>query len=929
MTLLSLLAIALILLLALYALGLYAATCTFLFTRRARIGAEVAPPATERASIDAPIAVLVPARNEGAMALRVIQSLLDQDTPAPVAIHLLLADRSDDSWPYLQAAFEVADRPDAATPDTPDTVDTVDTMHVHTAPPHGARGPRTIHVSFTGRDPKADKLNWALTRIDAPRVAVLDCDHQAHPDWLSRSVARLVATGRPMVQGRRHGLVADGLFSLWDSLHQHVGCELFNVAFGRHDLSVFLTGTTFVADTALLRRHPFRATITEDIDLSYTLFMEGERVVAEPVGASDEEVSPDLYSFLARRRRWAAGHTEAFGRHLRALRRAPIRWRDRLQFVFHGLHYLVAAAVLALHAAIGLLFAERLPGAALALAFGLGLASALALARTQRMRGWRTRASEVTMLTAWFFPGAIMLLNAAIAAITADPARLTLPLPDWAIALGLFAWLAPLALLLAGLFGFRQLTFTTLLAVVLTYPIAFCLDLAGVLLGLTDVLAGRAMWQAVGRRARIRLPLTRWRLRPRPAPPEASARAPAPTAQPLRPSDASRTPTGVSLTPVISIPESWRPRACLAFLRRTVAMARPQAPLLRPKNVVWLTLLATVVGLFIASRATRLEVAAAACRTLPHDGDPWIVRPERIPGYCTTPAPAEGTRWSRRRGTFESTRHDALTNPDAYWERLETTFACNLARFTPANLAPAEGGGTRVTLRAEATTGDGTKTPGARAYTSGALATRDEASAWHRYGRYEVTLQAARGSGLISAFFLHRRDPWQEIDLEILGQDTTHALLNVYFNPGAPGDPYNYGYAGTPVLVALGFDAAAAPHRYAIEWDTDELRWFADERLIHRRRAGRPTPIPHLPMRLHLNLWATCAEALAGPVDARALPATATFTDVVVQRRETSTLAAVWALFDGLFSSGPNGSEPEPDAWQDGAEWLPPHRPAP
>ncbi len=108
MTLLSLLAIALILLLALYALGLYAATCTFLFTRRARIGAEVAPPATERASIDAPIAVLVPARNEGAMALRVIQSLLDQDTPAPVAIHLLLADRSDDSWPYLQAAFEVA-----------------------------------------------------------------------------------------------------------------------------------------------------------------------------------------------------------------------------------------------------------------------------------------------------------------------------------------------------------------------------------------------------------------------------------------------------------------------------------------------------------------------------------------------------------------------------------------------------------------------------------------------------------------------------------------------------------------------------------------------------------------------------------------------------------------------------------------------------
>ena len=33
--------------------------------------------------------------------------------------------------------------------------------------------------------------------------------------------------------------------------------------------------------------------------------------------------------------------------------------------------------------------------------------------------------------------------------------------------------------------------------------------------------------------------------------------------------------------------------------------------------------------------------------------------------------------------------------------------------------------------------------------------------------------------------------------------------------------------------------AAAA---YAMEWDVDEIRWYADGRLIHRRRAGRPTP---------------------------------------------------------------------------------------
>jgi len=918
----------LIVALAIYAAGLYAAALSFLWARLA--GARRPAPEAEARDDERAVTVLVPARDEGAMALRVIQSLLDQDTRRAVHVHLLFADRHDTSWPYLKEAFLSSEPP-------PD-VDSVVLLDAHA----GHAGPRRVTVGFTARGGKADKINWALARVATPLVAVLDCDHQAHPDWLRRAAARLVSTGARVVQGRRHGLAAGGLFSLWDSLHQHVGCELYNTTFTRHDLSVFLTGTTVLADTALLQAHPLRACITEDIELSYTLFVQGERVVAEPIGGSDEEVSPDLYSFLARRRRWSNGHTDAFVRHLPRLGRAPLRLRDRVQFLFHGAHYLVAAAVFALHLLVGALFAATLPSAAIALGCGLGLFAAVAVAKTQHVSGWRARASEIVVLTGWLAPAAIMLTNVALAWLTGDAARLVPPLPGVALALGLFALLAPLVVLLAGLLGFGLLTPTTALVVVVSYPVAFYLDVAGVLLGLVDWLAGRGLWQVIARKATVVLPRAR---APRAAtqpsvralivdavPTMALAGGAPAIAGPIAGSIAGSIAdpiaprpgiTGVALTPVTSIPESWRLPAIGALLKRTVAMALPRRR--RPvRLVIWLLLVALVAGAFIYSRASRLTVAAADCRALAHDGDPWIVQPHLIPGYCESPAPPEGQRWSRRRSGFETTRVDALTPLDAtYWERLDATFDCNLVRFRPGNVEGADGGGVRLTLRAE--------DAGDRAFTSGAIGTHaapGRASGDHRFGRYEVTLKAARGSGLITAFFLHRRDPWQEIDVEILGRDPTKLLANVYFNPGVEGDRYNYGFAGTPTLIDLGFDASLDFHRYTIEWDVDELRWLVDDRLVHRRRAGRPTPIPHLPMRLHASLWANCSEALVGPFSGQGLPAVAEVRSITIARAEPSALYPIWSFFDGVLSDGPNGPAPEPSTWQDEAEWLQRHRPA-
>jgi beta-glucanase (GH16 family) len=128
---------------------------------------------------------------------------------------------------------------------------------------------------------------------------------------------------------------------------------------------------------------------------------------------------------------------------------------------------------------------------------------------------------------------------------------------------------------------------------------------------------------------------------------------------------------------------------------------------------------------------------------------------------------------------------------------------------------------------------------------------------------------------VVTGFFLHRNSPHQEIDIEIAGNLPERLLVNVFYNPGGPGAKFDYGYRGSPSHIELGFDASKGLHHYAIEWTPSEIRWFVDDLLVHRRVLWDPTPIPHLPMKLHFNTWPSRASQLAGRLDNRRLPATA------------------------------------------------------
>jgi len=283
-----------------------------------------------------------------------------------------------------------------------------------------------------------------------------------------------------------------------------------------------------------------------------------------------------------------------------------------------------------------------------------------------------------------------------------------------------------------------------------------------------------------------------------------------------------------------------------------------------------------------------LKIRKCSSRPLQHDDYPWIKKPSE-----RSPTPQEETlRAARlgRVGTFALFCDHIEQLNNERWVKLDDTFDTNLAVFRPENVSLLGGGGLRFTVKAEPCQD--------RSYTAGAISLRGDRSSHFIYGRFEAEIKPARADGILTGMFLHRRDPWQEIDLEFLGAEPDHMLANIYYNPGEEGDHYNYGMRGTPVLISLGFDASKAFHHYAIEWDPTGVRWFVDGELVFARGEA-PTPVPYLPMRFYLNTWPIDAEELAGSLNPAQLPATTDIRSVAVSSWIPSLRSVVFSRGHG------------------------------
>jgi len=243
-------------------------------------------------------------------------------------------------------------------------------------------------------------------------------------------------------------------------------------------------------------------------------------------------------------------------------------------------------------------------------------------------------------------------------------------------------------------------------------------------------------------------------------------------------------------------------------------------------------------------------------KKIKHDNSPWVVEYKNWWQGISTISTESKPKGNWKRVIITDSLEFLDTNR---WLTRSDTFTDNLALFRPSNVKFSSDGAVLSVKR---------ESHGVRDYTAASICSRCQ----YLYGKFEANIQASNVPGVVTGFFLHRNSPRQEIDVEIAGNRPNLLLVNVFFNPGNEDANFDYGYRGTPIYIDLGFDASEASHQYVIEWNPNEIQWFVDGKLVHRRVVWNPTPIPHLPMTLHLNNWVTRSIQLAGRINDRNLP---------------------------------------------------------
>ena len=132
---------------------------------------------------------------------------------------------------------------------------------------------------------------------------------------------------------------------------------------------------------------------------------------------------------------------------------------------------------------------------------------------------------------------------------------------------------------------------------------------------------------------------------------------------------------------------------------------------------------------------------------------------------------------------------------------------------------------------------------------------------WYGYGDFEVRMKPAKKAGTASTFFTCTGDydtnlegepnPWDEIDIEFLGKDTTQVQFNYYVN----------GQGNHEYMYDLGFDASEEFHNYGFRWTEDYICWFVDGEPVHKVEASEGNPMPAAAGRILMNYWCGTSEA--------------------------------------------------------------------
>ena len=120
------------------------------------------------------------------------------------------------------------------------------------------------------------------------------------------------------------------------------------------------------------------------------------------------------------------------------------------------------------------------------------------------------------------------------------------------------------------------------------------------------------------------------------------------------------------------------------------------------------------------------------------------------------------------------------------------------------------------------------------------------------FGEVEVWMKAAPGQGVVSTIVLES-DDLDEVDLEIVGSNTTHIENNYYGKGNTTGE------AQRAIWYPIAAPAQTGFHNYTTRWTNETLEWYVDGavvRTLNAADANGGASYPQTPMNVRIGVWA-------------------------------------------------------------------------
>lgn len=125
------------------------------------------------------------------------------------------------------------------------------------------------------------------------------------------------------------------------------------------------------------------------------------------------------------------------------------------------------------------------------------------------------------------------------------------------------------------------------------------------------------------------------------------------------------------------------------------------------------------------------------------------------------------------------------------------------------------------------------------------------------YGKYVMHMRAAKGSGLISAFFLWKNGselpevPWEEVDIEVMGKDNAESWQsNIITGLGSSR-------ATSEQEHLADFSFGDDYHTFTLEWTPNSLTWSVDGEIVRTANTMNNEQVDDLvsPAEMRFNVW--------------------------------------------------------------------------